>query len=316
MSTCEVLTSGHIATHHGRISSGGGRSTQDHRASGMDFGRTVSYTNMTNALAGIEDGFDSIAAKLRNLACSDPRHHAVSPPLRMRTTRRMAATHPRKEANLARIPVGRQRIEPRNIRGSPLGRVAPTDVLRYSDASTLRKALLNLSFKRFNLFVNLVQRLWWRVLVEVPGEWDLVADLRLAVVHPRIRDVRQHLARHVLVDVRTERNVLVVAQVRVRQRVAGAVGLQLPLRVAHRHRRPDRLVHRCRQLPERSQRRRKRSAEGGPAGYCGLADQRAQGVEQLVAAVVLKQRLGHLQPGEGVLGHLEPQPQGRSTVIR
>jgi hypothetical protein len=54
------------------------------------------------------------------------------------------------------------------------------------------------------------------VPVEVPGERDLVPDLRLLLVDPRIRDVGQDLPLEVGVDVLLERDVLVVPEVGVR----------------------------------------------------------------------------------------------------
>ena len=54
-----------------------------------------------------------------------------------------------------------------------------------------------------------------RVLIEVPREWNLVSDLRLALIHPRLRNMRLHLALEIFPDVLFQRHVLCIAQFRV-----------------------------------------------------------------------------------------------------
>ena len=72
----------------------------------------------------------------------------------------------------------------------------------------LREEVLDLGDEPLDVGIDLLERARWGVLVEVPGERDLVADLGLGVVDPGVRDVREDLAGDVPVDVLTEANVL------------------------------------------------------------------------------------------------------------
>jgi len=66
-------------------------------------------------------------------------------------------------------------------------------------ASPIQKAL-DLLLERPDLGVDLLERPRRDAAVEVPRERDLVAELRVSVVDPRVRDVGQHLGLQVLLD--------------------------------------------------------------------------------------------------------------------
>ena len=83
----------------------------------------------------------------------------------------------------------------------------------YSSPQHLSEHPLNLPLRLPDLGLDLGQRTQGSVAIEVPGEWNLVADLRLLLVDPSVRDVRQNLPLEVDVDVLLQRNVLVVPEV-------------------------------------------------------------------------------------------------------
>jgi len=76
---------------------------------------------------------------------------------------------------------------------------------------------LNLRLDRINLGVDLGNRPWWGVPVEVASERDLVPDLGLGLVNPCVSDVGAYLAVHERLDVLSQGDVLVVAEVGVRK---------------------------------------------------------------------------------------------------
>src|SRR5207245_440097 len=67
-------------------------------------------------------------------------------------------------------------------------------------SSDLTEQFLNLFLERADLRVDLLERARRHVLIEVPGERNVVADLCLVVVHGGVRDVRQYLGDQILLD--------------------------------------------------------------------------------------------------------------------
>src|SRR5690606_6662549 len=79
---------------------------------------------------------------------------------------------------------------------------------------------LNFGFEGFEFGVDFGQGAGWLVDVEVAGEGDLVADLRLRLVDPGVGDVGEDLAAQVLMDVLVQGDVFVVTQLWVGFRLA------------------------------------------------------------------------------------------------
>ncbi len=133
-----------------------------------------------------------------------------------------------------------------------------------SSSRDLGQQPLDLVLQRLDLGVDLLQRPRRHVLVEMPRQRDLVSDLGALVIDPGIRNVRQHLVPHVVIDGRPilqrreplcrvlverhrhrgQRHVLVVAQLGIRLGIALAVGDDRRLLIADGQRRPDGLLSR------------------------------------------------------------------------
>ena len=73
----------------------------------------------------------------------------------------------------------------------------------------------DISLQDPDISLDHLQRARRLVLVEVPIEWDLVADLGLALVNPRVGNMRQYFSIKVSLNALLERYGLGVAQFRV-----------------------------------------------------------------------------------------------------
>ena len=95
---------------------------------------------------------------------------------------------------------------------------------RASSCTDLGEHGLDLTHEDTEVLLDFVEGPWGDVPVEVARERDLVADLGLVVVDPRIRHVGQDFAGEVLLDVLGQRDVLGVSQCGVGFGIALGVG--------------------------------------------------------------------------------------------
>ena len=85
----------------------------------------------------------------------------------------------------------------------------------------------NFRFQPFNVCFYFLQWARWFITIKMAVQRYFIADFGFAVIHPSIRNVRQHFAPEVVINVFFQRHIFRVAQIGIRFRgvLRGGIGL-------------------------------------------------------------------------------------------